>query len=181
MGKSWNLSSTRINPTVVGLVCATLAVLNGLEQKWHYVLPLALLAINAGLALAFWSWRLKKRRGRRWRTVAVSLGLVSRAAAVTSLVTLVAALVVVAASPDRARAYADGLDAKFWVLWSWAVLEAVHGHVYKLKFGRRNTLEDVLSNRRWREAGAPLGGAIGEQLRKLRHRHSDRMRRGTDI
>jgi len=177
VGKSWNLSSTRINPAVVFLVCATLAVLNGLQLRWAYVLPLALLAVNAGFTFAFWSWRLKKRRGERWRSVTLSLGLASRIAAFANLVILVAAIAVVAAPPDWARAHIDGLDTKFWLLWSWAVLEAVHGHVYKLKFGGRNTLEDVLTDRRWSEAGAPLGGAIGGQLRKLRRRHTDGIRR----
>jgi hypothetical protein len=172
MSKSWNLVSTRINPLVVFLACASLTLLNGLKQRWDYVLPLVLLAVNAGFSFAFWSWRLKKLQGMRWLTVALVLGRASRVVAIVSILVLAAALAAAVASPTWAVVHVGKLDAKFWVLWVWAVIEVVHGHVYKLTFGMRNTLEEALFNRRWSEARAPLGGAIGEQLRKLRHRHA---------
>jgi len=171
MSKSWNLASTRINPFVVFLVCASLAVLDGLKQRWYYILPLALLAVNAGFSFTFWSWRLKKLQDIRWLTVALVLGRASRVVALVSIFVLATAPAAAVASPTWAEVHVGKLDAKFWVLWVWAVLEVVHGHVYKLTFGR-NSLEEVLFNRRWSEALAPLGGAIGQQLRKLRHRHA---------
>ncbi|MCC5854798.1 MAG: hypothetical protein JJU10_03845 [Idiomarina sp.] len=170
MNKSWNIASTRINPLVVFLVCASLTVLNGVGQRWGYVLPLALLAVNAGFSFAFWSWRLKKSRGKRWLTVSLVLGKGSRVVAIVSIFVLAAALAAAVASPSWVEVHFGKLDTKFWILWVWAVLEVVHSHVYRLTLGMRNTLEEVVANRRWSEAGAPLGGAIGGQLRKLRHR-----------
>jgi hypothetical protein len=172
MVKSWNLASTRINPLIVFLVCASLAVLNGLKQRWQYVLPLTLLAINAGFSFAFWSWRLKKRQGKRWLEVALALGLASRVVAIVSILVLAVALGAAVATPGWAEAQVGKLDVKYWVLWVWAVLEVVHSHVYRLTLGTRNTLEDVVANRRWSEVGAPLGGAIGKQLHKLHQRQT---------
>lgn len=174
MRKTWNLASTWLHPLVVLIVCASLGVLNWLEQRWQYVLPLGLLAGNAGFTFAFWSWRLKKHKNINWLTVALVLGLASRFVAILSTIALVAVLTVAVTSPSWVEAHIGELDAKYWVLSAWLVLEVVHGHVYKLTHGMRNTLEDVIVHRRWREAGVPLGGAIGEQLRKLRQRRSGR-------
>jgi hypothetical protein len=63
-------------------------------------------------------------------------------------------------------------NARFWALWVWAVVDVIHAHVYKITFGARDTMEYILKSRRWKEARNPLGGAIGRQLKRIRHYQS---------
>lgn len=174
MAKSWNLASTRINNSVVFLACSALVVLSGLRNNWQYVVPFAILAVNAGFALAFWSWRLRTRRGKRWLAVALGLGHAARVAAITSGLVLFAIPAAAIVSPSWGVENLGRLDTAFWLVWSFAVLEIVHGHVYALTLGTRSTLEYVVTHRRWSERGAPSGGVIGRQLRILRERDARR-------
>jgi hypothetical protein len=164
----WNARSARWNPLVVFIVCVVLVVLSCQRQRWLYVFPTAILGINSGLSFVFWTFRLSRNRGDSWRSVVISIGSVSRVFGLVSLLALVAMFAVLVMTPRWVTEYVDGPTAKFWLLWGWAVLELIHSHVYKLTLGSRDTLEYVLHGRRWTEAGRPLGGAIGQQLEKLR-------------
>jgi hypothetical protein len=104
MRKTWNLASTWLYPLVALIVCASLGVMNWLEQRWQYVLPLGLLAGKAGFTFAFWSCRLKKHQDTSRLTVTVVLGLTSRCAAVFITLALVAALTIAVTSPGWAEA-----------------------------------------------------------------------------
>jgi len=62
-------------------------------------------------------------------------------------------------------------DSKYWIFYGWAFVEGVHHYLYKLSFGKKDTLKYVVESRNLIHINRPLGGAIGIQLKKLRARY----------
>jgi hypothetical protein len=172
------VASARWNPLIVFVVCVVLVALNLQRQKWLLVIPAAVLGLNAGLSFVFWMFRLKRNRRGSWLPLVIAIGSTSRAVGLASLLVLIATSVILLVEPKWVTDYLDQPAAKFWVLWGWTTIELIHSHVYKLALGSRDTLEHVLRGPHWAEAGTPLRGAIGQQLRKLQRQRVSHDRGG---
>ncbi len=170
--ESWNRRSARWNPFFVSLVCAALIVLNYRRERWLYIFPLVVLGSHATSAFVFWMIRLSKTRSEAWRKAVISFGVVSQVFGFAGLASLVVMLIDLIIMPGRLSERFGEPDGKFWVLWAWTAIEIIHAHVYKITFGKRDTLEYVLRERCWADAAWPLGGAIGRQISKVRQQHA---------
>lgn len=98
-------------------------------------------------------------------------GLLAAGFGYIGLLTLTVALGVICLKPDLLQDFRLEVDALFYILCAWAILEFIHHHVYKLTYGRYDTLEYIIRSGRWQNVKAPLGGAIGVQFRKISLRH----------
>ncbi len=161
---SWN-KYAQTYPLVVFFSCTFLFRLQMSRQNWMHLVPITVLGINSGLAFIFWTIRLKAP-GREKRLPLLAAGYISRAAGGAGLLALLAAPAVFLIAPHWLARSSDGLSVGFWMMWGFALTELVHNHLYKLTFGR-NTLERIIVGHRWNEISKPLGGAIGQQIRKI--------------
>ncbi len=158
----WN-KYAQTYPLVVFFSCTFLFRLQMSRQNWMHLVPITVLGINSGLAFIFWTIRLKARgersdyhcllrihKPRSWWCRAPGF------AGSTGCFLI---------APHWLARSSDGLSVGFWMMWGFALTELVHNHLYKLTFGR-NTLERIIVGHRWNEISKPLGGAIGQQIRK---------------
>jgi hypothetical protein len=167
---SWNLYSTFVNPLIVFAVSILLIVVKSENRSLLYLLPLAFLAANSLICAIFWAIRLSRCR-RPWFPILLAVGYVARILGWFGFLALIAlALSILLRQPWWRREFPLGTDWKFWIFWTWAFLEAIHHHFYKLTFGSHDTLQNIVEGRKWNRLREPLGGAIGIQLRKLRQR-----------
>jgi hypothetical protein len=167
--RSWNLYSAFVNPLVVLAVSILLITTKSDSKSLPYLFPLVFLATNSLLCAVFWALRLSHRRYRPGYGILLVIGYIGRALGWIGILTLTAlALGIVLSHNSWSGRLAGELDWKFWAFWGWAILEAVHHHVYKLQFGARDTLQYIVAGRNWSRAREPLGGAIGIHMRKLK-------------
>ena len=173
LSASWNLYSTIFNPLIVLAVSIMLIIVNSDSKSPLYLFPLTFLAANSLTCAVFWAIRLTMHRRRSWYPSLFAVGYAARVLGWLGFLTLIAlALGILLRQTSRVGQFPLGLDWKFWIFWGWAVLEAVHHHIYKLTFGSRDTLQYVVEGSNWNRIRKPIGGAIGIQLRKLRRRSS---------
>jgi hypothetical protein len=168
---SWDLRSALVNPLVVFSVSIGILCVSIHEKGVLYVLPLAVLAVNSLLSFAFWTVRLSPVFGSRRPSLVRMVGVGAAAVGWGGLLTLIVLSFWIVSGGGAATGKPGfSPDGKFWIFWSWAMVEGIHHYIYKLTFGRWDTLQHVIENADWRHAGKPLGGAVGVQLRKLGRR-----------
>ena len=171
---SWNVWSGLTYPPVVFLASVSIIWVNLARGKelW-YIFPLGVLAVISLSAFVFWCFRLLWTRSDR-ETSLLFVGYASYAIGGLSLFALIVVSLAGVSETTPLGIWAPDFapDRKYWVFLSWALLEGMHHYLYKLSFGRSDTLSHLVRTRKWSYAGKPLGGAIGVQLRKLRRRRT---------
>lgn len=153
-------------PLVVFCSCIFLFFLNLSRQNWMYLVPVAVLGINSASTFVFWTLRLRVLRRDRRRSL-LAVGYIAQMMGVLGFGTLLTVPAIVLVAPHWLARFNDGLSVVFWLMWGFALVELVHSHLYKLTYGRY-TLEHVVVQHRWNEWEKPLGGAIGQQIQKIR-------------
>jgi hypothetical protein len=64
-------------------------------------------------------------------------------------------------------------DLKYWIFTGWAFFEGTHSYLYKLSFGKRDSLQYIVETLSFGHLFRPLGGAVGVELRKLKRRQTE--------
>ncbi len=161
----WN-TYAQTYPLIVFCSCVFIFGVQFSRQNWLHLVPITVLGISSGAAFVFWTFRLRDPQKER-RLRLLGIGHVAQILGALGLLTLLALLAVILVAPDWFARFQDGLSGAFWLIWGFALFEGVHNHVYKLTYGRY-TLERVVVEQRWDECAKPLGGAIGQQIQKIR-------------
>jgi len=143
-----------------------------MQSKGYYILPLFILVINAIICFIFWYIRLKRKISESWLEIVLRIGTFAQFIGFIGLLALLLYLLGILAQLIFNDDQYIRSDYKFWIFWSWAILEIIHHHYYKLIFRGNDTLQSVIENGRWDDFHKPLGGAIGIQLRKVRFHHN---------
>jgi hypothetical protein len=170
---SWNIRSALINPLVVFCVSAAIIGISIGEKGLLFIVPLVVLAANSMAVFVFWCLRLSQAGGHRQSSGVLVVGYAAYVVGCAGLLALIALLLATLSNaPATEETPQFRPDLKFWIFWGWAMIEGIHHYIYKLKFGRRDTLQHIIEGRGWSHAGGPVGGAIGIQLRKLRRREA---------
>jgi hypothetical protein len=175
---SWNARSGLTFPPVVFLASGAILWVNLARGKeLQYVLPLGVLAVLSLSAFVFWCFRLLWT-GKDREALFLVVGYASYAVGALSLFALIVVSLVgvLNTMPVGIRSLDFAPDLKYWVFLGWAFLEGIHHYLYKLLFGRSDTLAHVVRTRNWSYVGKPLGGAIGIQLKRLRRRRRESLR-----
>ena len=153
---------------IVLAICVGLIVVNGSDKgNVARLFPLVIVAINAIVCLLFWIVRLNPLRNGLFGKQAAFVGLLAIGIGHVGLFTLVIALCALNLKPSLFQGFHLRFDPLFYILCAWAILELVHHHVYKLIYGKYDSLEYLIQSGHWRNIEAPLGGAIGVQVRKM--------------
>jgi hypothetical protein len=121
--------------------------------------------------MIFWSSRLLKGPHRE-RASVIRLGDVIHAIGVVTFLSLILATLVKIIELPRLGLFSLPASPRYWIFTFWAVLEGLQHFIYKLSFGRRDTLGYVLTQGWTKSWKIPLGGAIGIQLRRLRQQRT---------
>lgn len=167
----WN-KYAQTYPLIVFCSCIFLFLVQISRQNWMYLAPITVLGINSGSAFVFWTFRLRVPR-KDSPLFLLGMGYITQILGLLGLVTLLTIPAIVLIAPHWLARFNDGLSGVFWLMWGFAIVELVHSHLYKLTHGRY-TLEHVLVEHRWNEIAKPLGGAIGQQIQKLRRSYPRR-------
>ncbi len=150
-------------------ICVGLIIANeSSESNAARLFPLIIVAINAIVCLGFWIVRLNTLRGSVLRSQVALAGFLAMGIGYVGLLSLIAALGILIVKPIGFQNFYLSVDPLFYILCGWAVLELIHHHVYKLIYGKHDTLEYIIRSGHWQSIKAPLGGAIGVQVRKIR-------------
>lgn len=165
----WN-KYAQTYPLVVFCSCIFLVFVQISRQNWMNLMPITVLGINSGSVFVFWMFRLNVLRKDR-RLPLLGVGYITQILGVLGLVTLLTIFAIVLIAPHWLARFNNGLSVVFWLMWGFALVELVHNHLYKLTYGRY-TLEHVLVEHRWNEIAKPLGGAIGQQIQKIRRNYA---------
>ena len=153
---------------VVFTICVGLIIVNGLNKSnVARLLPLAIVAVNAIVCLSFWIVRLNALRSNSLEKQVIFVGFLAMGVGYVGLLTLIVVLSTLNLKPSLLQGFYSRFDPLFYILCAWAILELVHHHVYKLIYGKYDTLEYLIRSGHWRNVKAPLGGAIGVQVRKM--------------
>ena len=153
---------------VVFTICIGLIIVNGLNKNnVARLFPLVIVAVNAIVCLSFWIVRLNTLRNGLFGKQAAFVGLLAIGIGHVGLLTLITALCALNLKPSLFQSFHLRFDPLFYIFCAWAILELVHHHVYKLIYGKYDTLEYLIRSGHWRNIKAPLGGAIGVQVRKM--------------
>ena len=153
---------------VVLTICVGLIIVNGLNKSnVARLLPLAIVAINAIVCLLFWIVRLNALKSSSTKKQVVLVGFIAMGIGYVGLLTLIVVLSTLNLKPSLLQGFYSRFDPLFYILCAWAMLELIHHHVYKLIYGEHDTLEYLIKSGHWRNIRAPLGGAIGVQVRKM--------------
>ena len=153
---------------VVLAICMGLIISNRLNDgNAGRLLPLAIVGLNAVFCFFFWKVRLKNLRSGSRGKLVVTVGFLAMGTAYTGLLLLVILLVSLSLKPDLLRELGVNAEPGLYLLCVWAILEIIHHHISKLLYGKRDTLEYIIRAGHWQDLRAPLGGAIGVQIRKL--------------
>ncbi len=165
----WN-KYAQTYPLIVLCSCIFLFLVQISRRNWMHLIPITVLGINSGSAFVFWTFRLSISRKDR-PLFLLGIGYITQILGVLGLVTLLTILAVVFIASHWLARFNDGLSVVFWLMWGFALVELVHNHLYKLTHGRY-TLERVLVEQRWDEIAKPFGGAIGQQIQKIRQTYA---------
>ena len=155
---------------VMLIICLVLIATHGPDH--HHtarLLPATLVAVNAVACLLFWIVRLNALNGSTAPLRPRLIGYWAMGIGYVELLILGVTLTGVAIQPE---AFSRSTDPLFYVLCVWAMLELIHHHVYKLVYGKHDTLAYLIRSGHWHRATTPLGGAIGVQVRKIGSRLS---------
>jgi len=172
----WNVTSAIVNPLATffaSIVILHLSVSRG--QTLIAILPIAVLATTSLAALAFWLIRLAGSAATRARLI-LAVGTVTHVVGLVAFLCLLVGVGIAAVGPANLGMplHAPAAGYKYWIFVLWASLESTQHFLYKLSFGKRDTLAYVIqrgNSGAWR---LPLGGAIGVELRKLREEENRR-------
>lgn len=165
---SWNIHSAILNPLVTFLASTLILLLRvSRGRDMASAVPLAALALGSLCALVFWCSRLLKGSHRE-RTSVIRMGDVIHAIGIVTFLSLIVATIVKIVGLAHLGVLSLPAGPRYWLFTIWAILEGLQHFLYKLSFGRRDTLGYVLTQGWAKSWKIPLGGAIGIQLRRLR-------------
>lgn len=165
----WNVYSAILNPLVTLLASTLILYLHvSREMTLISLLPLVVLAVGSLGALIFWCCRLLM--GSVARTVLLlRIGALVHAVGIAAFAFLVLVTCIGIMGPTVMGVPLQiPTGSKHWVFVIWASLESSQHYLYKLSFGRVDTLGHVIRQGGMEAWRLPRGGAIGIQLRKLR-------------
>ena len=172
-GRNGNIISAVVNPLVT-LLASILILYVQISRGFSPLgmLPVAVLAVTSLGALAFWSMRLGlEPTAHRDLLIALATGIHALGIAAFAVVVFSIPVVVLGPRSLGIPLSAPSNSSHHWILVAWAAIETVQHFVYKLSFGRRDTLAYILCSRAQADWRRPLGGSVGLQVRKLRRQH----------
>lgn len=152
---------------IVFAICVIIANKSS-ESNAARLFPLMIVAINAIVCLLFWIVRLNTLKGSVRTRHVVLAGFLAMGIGYVGLLSLIAAFGILILKPIEFQNFYLTVDPLFYILCGWAVLELIHHHVYKLIYGKHDTLEYIIRSGHWQSIKAPLGGAVGVQVRKIK-------------
>ncbi len=163
----WNVFSAILYPLVT-LLASILIIIVAVSRSMHLItlVPLLVLSIGSMGAFVFWCFRLLMKSLNR-KALLLWVGTIVCAVGVTAFAFLVLITFIYLLSPEKLRTTLF-TGSKYWLFFIWASVESSQHYLYKLSFGKRDTLGYLLRQGSMDSWRLPLGGAIGIQLRKLR-------------
>jgi len=168
---SWDLASGIVAPAVVVGISAIVLLPRALARGDSlYALPLVLLIVVEATALMFWLIRLSLLHSQGSKRLVLKLGFLLYSIGLTftiGMMVITAGKLLNHVLPLHPLFDYD-TDKVYWIISIWALLEGIHHYCYKLMYGRRNALADMLMDGGSVDLRRPIGGAIGIQLLRMR-------------
>ena len=97
-----------------------------------------------------------------------TIGIIASWVGYSGLFILVSTIFMMTTKTDLLVEFDNKLSLTFIFFLTWGFFELIHHHVYKLFYGKYDTLEYIVKSGNWTDSKKPIGGAIGIQVKKLR-------------
>ena len=168
---SWDLASGIVAPAVVVGISVIVLLPRALARSEAlYALPFVLLVAIAATALMFWLIRLSLLHSPALKRLVLKLGFLLYCIGLTCTIGLMALTTgkLLTHFLPLHPLFDYGTDKVYWIISVWTLLEGIHHYFYKLTYGRRDALADMVMDGGSIDLRRPTGGAIGIQLLRMR-------------